>query len=284
MKQLQNLSREAQGDSIVKRTFTGIALVVIIGFAVLSGEVGFVLLLVTIHLLAMTEYQKLVDPGHTYMQKITAQILGLLLMLLCWGVIKGLLPPPILLIAILFPPVLSIVELFRRKPHPFQNIALTVLGLAWISFPLSAFLSVGFLSYEFAVYRPFLVLGCFIILWMGDSGAFFIGKLIGKHYLFKRISPKKTWEGSIGGFLAAGLAGFLNFILFEGLLLSQWLLLALIINLAGSFGDLTKSMLKRSAGVKDSGNILPGHGGILDRFDSLMGSAPFVLVYLIFYA
>ena len=119
---------------------------------------------------------------------------------------------------------------------------------------------------------------------MGDSGAFFIGKLIGKHYLFKRISPKKTWEGSIGGFLAAGLAGFLNFILFEGLLLSQWLLLALIINLTGSFGDLTKSMLKRSAGVKDSGNILPGHGGILDRFDSLMGSAPFVLVYLIFYA
>ena len=107
---------------------------------------------------------------------------------------------------------------------------------------------------------------------------------MGKHKLFPRISPNKTWEGSMGGLILALLAGWMNYHVWALLELEQWLVLSLIINITGTFGDFSKSMLKRSVGVKDSGHILPGHGGVLDRFDSLIGSAPFVFIFLLYYA
>lgn len=268
---------------LMKRLITGIVLVVIICLFVLSGPMGLLLLLLTINHLGMTEYQNLISLRGYSLQSLTGRIVGAVVLVFVWLVFKEIYSSSLLL---LFIPVLSlffIIELFRRKSTPFQNIALTICGIAFISVPLAAFASLAFLG-NGSFYNSVLILGYFFILWAGDSGAFFTGKLMGRHRLFERISPKKTWEGSIGGLAAAWLMGVGNFYLLGQTDLKHWLTLALIINITGTFGDFAKSMLKRSVHVKDSGNLLPGHGGILDRFDSLIGSAPFALIYLYFYA
>ena len=128
-----------------------------------------------------------------------------------------------------------------------------------------------------------IVLGFLVILWLNDTGAYFVGSLIGKHKLFERISPGKTWEGSFGGVLFALLTAWGISFIFRQLNVTQWMTLAIIIVISGTLGDLVESMLKRSLGIKDSGNILPGHGGLLDRFDAVLLSAPFVFVYLAFF-
>jgi phosphatidate cytidylyltransferase len=125
-----------------------------------------------------------------------------------------------------------------------------------------------------------IVLGYLFIVWANDTFAYLTGKTMGKHALFKRISPGKTWEGSLGGLIGSlGVAAVLS-LYFSTLLINQWLIIAVIIVVTGTYGDLIKSLMKRSLNIKDSGNILPGHGGMLDRFDSLLGSAPFVFLYL----
>jgi phosphatidate cytidylyltransferase len=127
-----------------------------------------------------------------------------------------------------------------------------------------------------------VVLGFLVILWLNDTGAYFVGSLIGKHKLFERISPGKTWEGSAGGAVFALLTAWGLSFIFKQLDALQWIFLAILIVISGTLGDLVESMLKRSLGIKDSGTILPGHGGLLDRFDAVFLSAPFVFVYLAF--
>ncbi len=171
-------------------------------------------------------------------------------------------------------------ELYRRSEHPFRNIALTLTPLFYIAFPLAS------LSYLFvpkgADYGAFpnIAASFFFITWTADTMAYLGGMALGKHRLFERISPKKSWEGSITGALfAVGMGIFLSFF-FKELTLIQWVGMALIIVVSSTFGDLAESMLKRSAGVKDSGTLLPGHGGFLDRFDGVLFSAPCVFLYL----
>ena len=125
-----------------------------------------------------------------------------------------------------------------------------------------------------------VLFGYFGILWISDTGAYLVGSAIGKHRLFERISPKKSWEGSIGGAIFALGGAALCWYLFGDILLWQWFVLGLIIVIIGTLGDLVESLFKRSLGVKDSGSILPGHGGMLDRFDAVFISAPFVFAYL----
>lgn len=129
-------------------------------------------------------------------------------------------------------------------------------------------------------FNPILPLSVFVFLWLSDSGAYCVGSLMGKHRLFERISPKKSWEGSIGGALIA-LAGALVLGHFFPLLSTlEWIGLALTVVVFGTWGDLTESLLKRQLQIKDSGNILPGHGGMLDRFDSALIAIPAAVAYL----
>lgn len=176
--------------------------------------------------------------------------------------------------------IIFIAELFSHSTDPFGNIGTTLTGVLYIALPF------GLLNY---LYQPVIypnnfnfgiLLGYFLVLWLNDTGAYLVGSAIGKHRLFERISPGKTWEGSIGGALFAVLAAALLSNYFTGLSLLQWIMMAIIIVVFGTLGDLVESMLKRSLGIKDSGNILPGHGGLLDRFDAVLLSAPAVFVYL----
>jgi len=125
-----------------------------------------------------------------------------------------------------------------------------------------------------------LLLGYFVILWINDTFAYLFGTAFGKHRLFERISPKKSWEGSIGGALISIIAAWLIASFTNSLPLIHWIVIAIIIVICGTLGDLVESMLKRSLNCKDSGTLLPGHGGILDRFDSVLISAPIIFVYI----
>lgn len=272
------------GSSLMQRMITGTLLVIaVIGFLA-SGPLGFLLLLLIIHTIGIREYQRLIAMAGTSPQKITGLVAGTLLLLLSWLVAGGFTSSYILFLFIPLSLLPFIFELFRGHANPFTDSAVTLQGFIWISIPLTLFLFTGFMPLHEAVYHPSILLGYFIILWAGDSGAYFIGKYLGRHPFFPRISPKKTWEGCWGGIAACLVAGLINSKVFPRLTVYDWLILAGIIGLTGIFGDLVKSMLKRSVNVKDAGRILPGHGGILDRFDSLMGSAPFVFIYLFFYA
>lgn len=137
-----------------------------------------------------------------------------------------------------------------------------------------------FLTPQVDDYFSGLLIGLFVIIWSSDVFAYLVGSAIGKNRLFERVSPKKSWEGSIGGLSFALLAAYILSLIYPQISLVNWLVLAIIIVIAGTFGDLVESMLKREAGVKDSGTILPGHGGVLDRFDATIFAVPFVFVYV----
>ncbi|MDR0367857.1 MAG: phosphatidate cytidylyltransferase [Bacteroidales bacterium] len=175
------------------------------------------------------------------------------------------------------------VELFRKEEKPFQNIAYSLMGIAWIIIPFS-------LINLFPTLTPnsnqgkFLLLALFVFVWLYDTMAYCIGSLLGRHQLMKHVSPKKSWEGTIGSaILTVGLA-FLAPKLFTMITLStlQWVGFAVIVVVMGTLGDLVESLFKRQVDVKDSGTILPGHGGILDRFDSILLIVPVILLYLHF--
>ena len=170
------------------------------------------------------------------------------------------------------------IKLYRKSDKkPFTNIAFTFLGILYVAVPFSLLHSVAFCQDEYSFQ---IILGIFLINWANDTGAFFAGTKFGKTKLFSRVSPKKTWEGFVGGLIlslliAMGLVYFIpQFVLW------QWLVIAHIVVIAGTYGDLVESLFKRSILIKDSGAALPGHGGFLDRFDALLYSLPFIAVFL----
>lgn len=178
--------------------------------------------------------------------------------------------------------------LFSKSKNPFKDIAYTITGVIYTVIPfviLTYFscadeLSPCNLPYSFdSNYNPRIILGLFFLIWANDSYAYLLGSIFGKKKLFERISPAKTWEGTLGGGILTLASSFLIAKWFSEFSSIQWLMIAFIVVVAGTLGDLTESMLKRQAGIKDSGKIMPGHGGILDRFDSVMFIAPFVYLY-----
>lgn len=178
-------------------------------------------------------------------------------------------------------PLMSFVYLIKlykkNEEKPFTNIAFTFLGLFYVAVPF-ALLNIA--AFEDGRYNFEIPLGCLLILWANDSGAYFAGSLFGRTKLFERISPKKSWEGAAGGaVMAIGFAWGLSSY-FLTLPVWQWISVGAIIVVCGDYGDLVESHLKRSIQIKDSGNTLPGHGGFLDRFDGLLISAPFIVAFL----
>lgn len=178
--------------------------------------------------------------------------------------------------------LIFIVELFRQRSHPLQNIGSTTLGIIYIAVPITLLHEMSYFDGNsfHGNYSHQMVFGFFLILWANDTGAYLIGRNWGKHKFFERISPKKTWEGTLGGVFMGILAGFINSTLFDVLNFIDWMVVALLVVVFGSLGDLVESMFKRSLQIKDSGKLLPGHGGVLDRFDGIFIAAPIVYTYL----
>jgi phosphatidate cytidylyltransferase len=168
--------------------------------------------------------------------------------------------------------------LYTKNQRPFVNIAYTILGFFYICIPFSAIILIT--TVPNIAYSPHLLFGYFLLVWTYDTSAYFTGMLFGKHKLFERISPHKTWEGTIGGACVCLIISYFLSLYFAEISIIHWLVIAIITIVSGTYGDLSKSLLKRSAGVKDSGSIMPGHGGLLDRLDSLLFSAPLLVAYI----
>ncbi len=182
--------------------------------------------------------------------------------------------------------IIFFAELYRNKEKPFQNIAYTLMGIIYVILPFAMWANflngptVSPSGYDQEGYNPHFLLGFFFLLWTNDTGAYLVGSTIGKHKLWERISPGKTWEGFFGGVILSMAIGYVISLFYTELHYIIWMAIALIASVIGTLGDLVKSVFKRSINIKDSGTILPGHGGILDRFDSFLLATPFVLALL----
>ena len=172
-----------------------------------------------------------------------------------------------------------IVQLYRPKQNALHSLERSFMALVYVALPMSM------LNCIMSITAPRLLLGMFIFIWLYDTGAYCVGMLLGRHRLFERISPKKSWEGVIGGVVACIAGAYASFYWFDEFFqvpdLTTWIGLSVVVAVFATFGDLVESLIKRSAGVKDSGTIIPGHGGVLDRIDSLLLVAPAVLIYLL---
>ena len=181
--------------------------------------------------------------------------------------------------------LLTLAELFRNKESAINNLGSSLLGIFYLGFFSSSILNIReyFPGDNYAT-GGYLIISILATIWICDSAAFFVGTAIGKHKLFPRVSPKKSWEGAIAGFIfsiAAMIAA--KFIILDVLTLTDAIIIGLIVGVFGQVGDLIESLLKRDAGIKDSSQIIPGHGGIFDRFDSLIYTAPIIFLYLNFF-
>jgi len=171
-----------------------------------------------------------------------------------------------------------IVQLYRPQQNALHSLERSFFSLGYVALPIAM------LNAIMSITAPRLLLGVFIFIWLYDTGAYCVGMLLGRHRLFERISPKKSWEGVIGGVAACIIGAYVTHYWFDEFFqvpeLTIWVGLSIVVPVFATFGDLVESLIKRTVGVKDSGSILPGHGGILDRIDSLLLVAPAVLIYL----
>jgi phosphatidate cytidylyltransferase len=176
-------------------------------------------------------------------------------------------------------PLALISELFLKKKFPIESIGFGLLGLLYSSFIFFIFLS----SFSTGRYNGIIAVSFYWLIWSNDTFAYLAGKYFGKRKLFERISPNKTWEGSLGGAVGTLIMAFILSIYLDQLTIIQWIILGVIAVIFGALGDLTQSLIKRNYEIKDSGNILPGHGGILDRFDAALMAAPILYFFITYF-
>lgn len=271
-------------SNFLQRAITGVIFVAVLVGCILGGPISFTILFALISALTINEFGNIVNRmEHTRMNKPISILTGLFLFL-CFGYI-GVVPganeifiPYLFLILYLF-----ISELYKKQPNPLNNWAYAMMSQIYIAL---SFALLNVLAYHSSAtesvsqYNPILPLSIFIFNWVNDTGAYCTGMLFGKHRLFERISPKKSWEGSIGGAVFSIIAAIVMAHFFTFLSTGVWIGLGLTVVVFGTWGDLTESLMKRTLGIKDSGNILPGHGGMLDRFDSTLMAVPAAVVYL----
>ncbi len=277
-------------NNFIVRAITGVLFVAVIVASFLDPT-AMVFLFALVTGLTIWEFTGLAnDIEEVQVNRFICTVAGVYFFVAVAGFSSGITPTG----AVFIPYLLTIVylfisELYLKQPNPINNWAYTMLSQMYIALPFSTISVLAFNGTPDGIvqFNAILPLSVFIFLWLNDTGAYCIGSLLGKHRLFPRISPKKSWEGSIGGAVVVVLAAFAISYLVENYsplysLLSplEWIGLGLVVVVFGTWGDLVESLFKRTLGIKDSGNILPGHGGMLDRFDSSLMAFPAAVVYV----
>ena len=271
--------------NLMVRSLTGIVFVAVMVGCILWGSVSFQLLFTLITGMSVWEFCHIVN-GRDDVQVNTpiCTVSGVYLFLAVSGFCSGLTPAGVFIPYLLSVVYLLTSELYLKSGHSLNNWAFTMMSQMYVALPFSVLNVLAFqpeASFSLGVaYHSLLPLAVFVFLWANDSGAYCFGSLLGRHKLFPRISPNKSWEGSIGGGLVA-IAASQVFATYDTVLGRwEWLGVALVVVVFGTWGDLVESLLKRQLGLKDSGHVLPGHGGMLDRFDSSLLAIPATAVYL----
>ena len=265
------------------RTLWGVLFVIVLTGAILLGPYTFALLFIILSVFILSEFYTLAIQSGYSPQFLPGLLTGGFIFILSFLLVNEAIPVKSLFtfLSILF--LFPVYELFRKKETPIVNIAITGFGILYVSVPLSILNFLVFpgingkMGYDYS-----LLISLFVFIWASDSGAYLFGVKFGRHRLFERISPKKSWEGFIGGLLTAIVSGWILSLIFPQYSFSFMVLIAIATVIAGTLGDLVESMIKRSVGVKDSGRFMPGHGGLLDRFDSLLLASPMVFFILQF--
>lgn len=260
--------------NLLRRSFSGIVYVILFVAAILFSKESYIVLVSVFGLIGIWELSKMI-----HFKSIVSYILFGLTVFLILKRANSYAAIGILGINILSSLYLMY-QLFAKKEISFANER-EKLGLT-IRYLMFSFCFLILLPFNNQEYSPYLMISILVLIWVNDSFAFLVGKNIGKRKLFVSVSPKKTQEGFLGGFVFALIAAYIISILNSDFTLINWLIIASIVSIIGTIGDLVESKLKRQANIKDSGNIMPGHGGILDRLDSLLFAAPFVYLYINF--
>ncbi|MDR1199123.1 MAG: phosphatidate cytidylyltransferase [Prevotellaceae bacterium] len=283
--------------NLIIRTASGVLFLAIMTGAILWSVHAFWILSCIIVIAGMIEFFNMTIPNVHKLQKVISIFVGLSGLLIfnpsvhhnpfSIFIIIGVI---ILAVACFY--MIPIIELYKKSEKPFQNISLLILPIIYVALPFVLMNCMNILFkngdlFHYELTGKNYILAFFILIWTNDVGAYCFGMLLGqhgKHKLFPRISPKKTWEGFIGGIIMTVIAGMLiSKFMLDGKNMHHWIIIAIITSVFGTFGDLIESMLKRSAGVKDSGKIMPGHGGILDRFDAVLLSFPIFFIYFLIF-
>jgi phosphatidate cytidylyltransferase len=293
------------------RAISGFVLLGIVLVAILWAKWSLVLLLAAIIVGGQREFYRMASKAGYAPQRYLGIAAGLILLVIAFWLMLTMDESPLInwdrnirgdYLLIIFGlflfitislPLMFIYELFRKSPTPIANVGTTLMGFIYVAMPMSMLLFIPLMLTP-DVWRAKIVLFYIFIIWANDSFAYLFGITLGKHRLFERISPKKSWEGLVGGLFGAALMGFIaakDIIsdmeccgmadINETGIMVKWIGMALIAAVAGVFGDLVESLFKRSIDIKDSGRIMPGHGGWLDRFDALLLSIPFSFIYLV---
>lgn len=268
---------------MLQRAITGsVFVIVLIGCTYWSSFSVFALFIFFV-LVGSWEYLTILDrnSANNPNKKLGVFTAVLFFLSLTAGIVLTIPTDKLLAVAILAAFSTPLLELYTKSKNPFGNIVHTLFPVIYVALPFVLLLLANEKLADGEQYSPNFILGYYFILWSNDTGAYLSGKAFGKRKLFERISPNKTWEGSIGGATLAIIVALISGYFFELIPLWQWACIGLIIATIGSMGDLVESLFKRSMNVKDSGKIMPGHGGVLDRFDGLLISAPFVYAFII---
>ncbi len=266
--------------NVIVRSLTGIVYIALIVGAILAGKYAFAGLLLLFMLPSMYEFSRMHDDEVATRSTLFTDILIAETFIVC-GLADAFNATLLACIGVTLIIVRLVMQLYIKNLNPLNSLGHSALSWAYIGLPLA-------LLGHIYVNCPALVLGMFVMLWLNDTGAFCVGSLMGRHKLFERVSPKKSWEGFVGGLLFCTGAGVLYYYCFgshfviDGGQMALWqlIVMGLIVGITGTYGDLVESVFKRSCGIKDSGHILPGHGGMLDRIDSMLLAAPSLAIYL----
>ena len=274
--------------NFIVRTITSVFFVAAIVTSFLNPR-AMTLLFSIVTGMTIWEYCSLVnDRPFISVNRFISTISGVYLFLAMAGYNSGLTPATVFIPYLVSIVYLMVAELYMKAKDPINNWAYTMLSQLYIALPLSLLNVLAFRSDGYNIQYSYLApLAVFVFLWINDAGAYCVGSLIGRHKLFPRISPGKSWEGSIGGGLLVIVAAVAVWYFTTqygvndlGLSACEWAGLGIVVVVFGTWGDLIESLFKRTLGIKDSGNILPGHGGMLDRFDSTLMAVPASVVYL----
>ncbi len=284
------------------RTLTAVVFVAVLLSCILFHYMSFVALFFVVAVWGLYEFYQLAEKLGAKPYKVIGLISGALLFSFAaisnTGYASGSSNCFPLILAICF--LIFLTGLLDKDPNTVLNIAYTIMGIAYAVLPFMLLVYISCLEASshvphasmgaaaspeqgFALPAPYhfhYVLGIVLLIWASDTGAYLVGSLIGKNKLYERISPGKTWEGSIGAAILNIGCAYAISLWFPELAFKHWAAISVLVSIFGTAGDLVESMLKRQAGVKDSGKIMPGHGGILDRFDSLLFVSPFIYAYL----
>jgi phosphatidate cytidylyltransferase len=266
--------------NFITRSISGIVFLAVLLSGILINQYFYLGVFIIVTVISQFELYLMFEKSGYFPQKRYGIFIGLVIYVSTYLVAKGLIPPTSYFIAIFFIISLFIFQLYSKREDHFKCIAFTIFGLVYVVIPLSTLNFIAFAGINQDNYTYEYILAMFLLIWLNDTGAYIFGSIFGKRKLFESISPKKTWEGTIGGFIVSLLTALFISEWFIGLNRLQWLIFAVIVVVFGTYGDLVESHLKRRAGVKDTGTIMPGHGGLLDRFDSTFFVAPMIFLYL----